>query len=559
MLEIVYGKLLDFLLDSIWIGGVFWLVLWVSLKVINTRHAKIRYQISLLVFFGFFVALSIISFGYDSIYQSWLKPKVMIIMVDYNGGHQSISFDMIDRIELFFVTNNYYICICWFLVTMMYLVKLFNQSRAIKSIQETGISDYGLDVLKTELIHKLGINREVVIKFIRNGSHPFTTGYFKPIVYFPIQVLTGFSLEELELILFHELIHIRRNDYLINLIQLWMEAIFFFNPFVRHISKIVKNEREASCDYNVINEGYSKLMYAKTLERSYQLHYDLALSFGSQNVFSRIKNLTWFQTSSHKQHKYQSVFLGLFVIGFTFMTLGFGVSTKNNLSKKVLTKDVAVYPRIYFNADTVIYQVDDHRHLHLYCETEYSYYEDGVLKSEEELQANFEIKKVDNGEYIDITHIDKTTGKIISKSSKIKDNSDWVNLQVALSEYCGVPSDDIMWGIQYAMLGDIYLFDEKLPTDLQKKYKQKHPNAFPKSILTSEDITFLKQMVYELQKDNLVDPDYEKTQVVFNPKPGGILLLNNIPLSKKHAEKYYIYLKQTSGKFFYEGATYRIK
>ncbi|MBQ4821656.1 M56 family metallopeptidase [Aquimarina sp. MMG016] len=558
MLEVFYSGWLDFLLDSIWVGGVFWLFLWMCLKIINGKYARVRYYISLFVLVGFLLALFVISFGYNSIYQSWLKPKIMILMVDYTPEHQPISFDFIDKVQLFIVTYNYYICLFWFLGTMIYLVKLFNQSRAIKSIQETGISDYGLDVLKTDLLHKLGIHREVVIKFIRNGSHPFTVGYFKPIVYFPIQVITGFSADELELILFHELIHIKRNDYLINLIQLWVEAIFFFNPFVRHISKMVKNEREASCDYNVINEGYSKLMYAKALERSYELHYDLALSFGSQNVFSRIKNLTWFQTSTRKQNKCQSILLGLFAAGFIFMTLGFGVFTKNDFLEKVIAKDVIVYPRFYVNIDTLIFQMDEHRHVHLYCETEYSYYEDGIMKNDE-LWSNFEVKEVYKGDYTDITYIDKFSGQIIASASKRKDNSDWNNFQRELSGYCLMEPDDVIRGVQYALLGAVYLYDERIPNDLQKKYRTKYPNAFPKSRLTAADSAFLKQIVYELQKDKLVDPDYEKAQVAFNAKPGGVLLLNNVRLSKKHAEKYYIYLEQTSGKHFYEGATYRIK
>ncbi|WP_108805646.1 M56 family metallopeptidase [Aquimarina sp. Aq107] len=504
----------------------------------------------------YFLVLVIISFGYDSMYDLWLKPKILQLTSIIE--QKSIGFNVVDKLELFIVTNKYLICLFWFFGLSISILKLFFQTKAVYSVKESGVVDYGLLELKKSLIEKLEIKKDVLIKFIKNGSHPFTIGYWRPIIYFPIQAVTTFSEEELELILFHELIHIKRNDFLINLVQICVETIFFFNPFIIHISKIIKNEREVSCDFNVIKEGYSTLSYAKALQRSYKLHYDLSLSFGNQNVYNRVKNLTWFKTDSKKNNSYKNSILGLLFIGFLFIGFGFSISTKSNLSKKILGNDIAVYPRVYVNTDTLILQSDPSRHLHLYCEEEYAYYEDGILKNNE-LENNFSIERIDKGSYIEVIHFDKKKKQVIGKMRKKKDNSDWLHFLNELSNYCMFTPDEIVRYIDFAVLGDIYIGDERLPKEKQKELRREYPKAFGESLLKSDDIAFVKEMILELQKDNLLETNYDTSQVVFQVKNGDLLYLNDSVLNKKYADKYFIYLRKISGENFYELVKYRIK
>jgi len=556
MLEILYSKLLNLFFDSIWIGGIFWVFLQVSLRLIKPTCANHRYYVSLLIFFSFILVLVVVSFGYDSIYDLFLKPKILRLTAIIS--EKPISFNIVDRLQLFIVTNTYLICLFWFFGLSICVLKLFFQSKAIYSVKESVIIDYGLLELKRNLIEKIEIKKEVVIKFINNGSHPFTIGYLRPIIYFPIQAVTTFSEEELELILFHELIHIKRNDFLINLAQICVETIFFFNPFVIHISKIIKNEREASCDFNVIKEGYSKLSYARALERSYKLHYDLSVSFGNQNVYNRVKNLTWFKTENKKSNPYKNNMLGLLFIGFLFIGFGFSISTKNNLSNKILGNDIAVYPRVYVNTDTLIFQSDPSRHLHLYCEKEYAYYEDEILKNHE-LKSNFSIERIDKGSYIEVIHFDKKKKQVIGTMRKKKDNSDWLRFLNELSSYCQFTPDEVIRYLDFAMLGDVYIRNERLSKEKQNELKEKYPGAFGESFLKPNDITFIKEMILELQKDNLIAANYDKAQVVFQVKNGDFLYLNDSMLNKKLADKYFIYLRKFSSQNFYELVKYRIK
>jgi hypothetical protein len=78
-------------------------------------------------------------------------------------------------------------------------------------------------------------------------------------------MLSGLSTEQLETIFIHELMHIKRNDFLINVLQSVVEAIFFFNPFVWIFSGIIKREREHCCDDAVVKLHGNALAYAHAL------------------------------------------------------------------------------------------------------------------------------------------------------------------------------------------------------------------------------------------------------------------------------------------------------
>ncbi|UAY57152.1 M56 family metallopeptidase [Arachidicoccus terrestris] len=93
---------------------------------------------------------------------------------------------------------------------------------------------------------------------------PVMMGFIKPVILLPVSILTHLTTAQIEAIITHELAHIRRQDYLVNFIQSVIEAVFFFNPFVWLLSKIMREEREKACDELVIRE-VSAYTYATAL------------------------------------------------------------------------------------------------------------------------------------------------------------------------------------------------------------------------------------------------------------------------------------------------------
>jgi beta-lactamase regulating signal transducer with metallopeptidase domain len=96
-------------------------------------------------------------------------------------------------------------------------------------------------------------------------SVPMTVGVLRPVILLPFATLAGMSPAELELIVAHELAHIRRFDYLVNLAQSIVEAIYFFHPAVWWISSRVREDREACCDDVVVRSYGDPFAYARAL------------------------------------------------------------------------------------------------------------------------------------------------------------------------------------------------------------------------------------------------------------------------------------------------------
>lgn len=98
------------------------------------------------------------------------------------------------------------------------------------------------------LVLNAGLRRNVQIFISNRVSGPLTLGFFKPVVLVPASFFTGLSASQVEAILLHEIAHIRRHDYLINLFQTAVKSIFFFHPAVHYISRRIDQDREHACD-----------------------------------------------------------------------------------------------------------------------------------------------------------------------------------------------------------------------------------------------------------------------------------------------------------------------
>ena len=93
----------------------------------------------------------------------------------------------------------------------------------------------------------------------------FTAGFLKPIIYLPITFFNDLTTEQAEAILLHELAHIKRHDYLLNLIQKAIEVVMFFNPVSWVLGAEIRKEREFCCDDLVLRYTADPEIYARAL------------------------------------------------------------------------------------------------------------------------------------------------------------------------------------------------------------------------------------------------------------------------------------------------------
>jgi beta-lactamase regulating signal transducer with metallopeptidase domain len=122
---------------------------------------------------------------------------------------------------------------------------------------------------------------------------PMVIGWIRPVILITAYCLTGLNQQQLELILAHELAHVRRHDYLVNLFQTIIETILFYHPAVWWVSKRIRIERENACDDLAVGIG-DVTVYARTLielERLRKVSASFAMAADGGSLADRIHRL----------------------------------------------------------------------------------------------------------------------------------------------------------------------------------------------------------------------------------------------------------------------------
>ena len=175
-------------------------------------------------------------------------------------------------------------------------VALFYGGNRISKIRKQVSIDISLLKRVNHLSALLHINKKISTGISAVINVPCIAGYFKPVILLPLSLLTTLSSDEVEAILLHELAHVKRNDYLLNLVQQAMAAILFFNPFALLIGRIIHSERENSCDDIVVRQTAKPLVYAHALLKLQQttpprMQLALAASGSKYHLLNRIERI----------------------------------------------------------------------------------------------------------------------------------------------------------------------------------------------------------------------------------------------------------------------------
>jgi beta-lactamase regulating signal transducer with metallopeptidase domain len=151
-----------------------------------------------------------------------------------------------------------------------------------------------IDVVAGRLIRRLHISRTV--RFLQSSlvEVPTVIGWMRPVVLIPASALAGLSPVQLEAILAHELAHIRRHDYLVNLLQTLVETLLFYHPAVWWLSRRIRIEREHCCDDLAVGLCGDPVTYARALADLEALRSDghqLVLAANGGSLLDRVRRL----------------------------------------------------------------------------------------------------------------------------------------------------------------------------------------------------------------------------------------------------------------------------
>lgn len=170
----------------------------------------------------------------------------------------------------------------WCLAVLILGLRLFGGYRLSKRLRTRGVQVVA-EHWQARCGHwagRLGIRKHVRWLESDRIAEPLTLGFWKPVVLFPAGLLLQLPPERVELLLLHELAHIRRADYLVNLLQMTLELCFFYHPLFWLLTREVRRHREFACDDIVLQHQSNRILYAQTLT-------ELKLSFvHRQNSFA---------------------------------------------------------------------------------------------------------------------------------------------------------------------------------------------------------------------------------------------------------------------------------
>ena len=146
----------------------------------------------------------------------------------------------------------------------------------------------------SRLSTRLRLHRTVRLLESARVQVPIVIGSLKPVLLLPAAAMTGLSPQQVEAVLAHELAHIRRHDYLVNLVQSIVETVLFYHPGVWWVSHTIRVEREHCCDDLAVSVCGDALLYARALTNIETLRHErigIAMAVSSGSLLSRVRRL----------------------------------------------------------------------------------------------------------------------------------------------------------------------------------------------------------------------------------------------------------------------------
>ncbi len=314
---------------SIWQIALIGLCLFIVLKCIPGRSAHTRYTISTLALWTTLVSalctfivmlpeqnnITEITSGFVMVTQksvsiaaqlsAWLEARMPMMLTIWLGG----------------------VCILMLrlMISLGWVAHLRSDSFYNDQLQST------LD----QITHRLRLKVKPSASESRHTKSPVTIGHLKPLILFPVGIINQLTPGEVEAVLTHELAHIVRRDYLSNIIQSFIETLFYYHPVTWWISRMVRNERENRADDLAVSWCGDHLGYAKALItiQEMQTHSvpKLAVGFASGKgaMLARIQRILNVPYKNHNQTE-KTVLLSLCSLCF----LAFTLTSKAHENKK---------------------------------------------------------------------------------------------------------------------------------------------------------------------------------------------------------------------------------
>ncbi len=322
------------LLHSLWQLSALALLLMLVLAILPTGAVKWRYWSATFILGLMFLA-PIATFFYC--YQPEAEMMVSAVPTQFpaldeakgvletpsatmEGGNAGIF----ERITSAVQNNSYLFSGIWMMGVLFFSLRFLGGYWQVSRLRKRNLEEVPEELLQrfSILQEKLGLRRKIGIRLSSAINTPMVIGVLKPLVLLPAGLMSGLTMEQVECILVHELAHVRRWDYLVNLLQSTVEILLFFHPAIWWTSRVVRQERENCCDALVVNLPSNKVQYARALlSLEIMRQQQPALALGSQDgdLASRIRRITGAAAPRSRKFHSRGLLFGLMLLGFAVL------------------------------------------------------------------------------------------------------------------------------------------------------------------------------------------------------------------------------------------------
>jgi len=347
------------LFHSLWLGLVVAVVAGVVISATKKSTARLRYNLLLTVMLIFITGVSLIFINELSNSKAAKTPVATGVSTDFIRTsieierQDSISFSLLTEFKIWFDNNSSMLMMAWLVVFLFQLMRMVFGLRTVSNLKTQGLHSVSKEWIEKfiALTNRIGISGTVMLFESELVKVPVAVGYLKPIILLPLGLLANLPASQMEAILLHELAHIRRKDYLVNLVQHFIDAVFFFNPGIRWISSLVRLEREACCDDMVVNNTQQKKNYLEALIAfqefsSRQPQFVLGITSRRNYLLNRVKRIATDQNEKLNRVEKSALFCaGAVLLAFTFVNES-GL-TKSSIKKEYINAMDSIQSRVF--------------------------------------------------------------------------------------------------------------------------------------------------------------------------------------------------------------------
>jgi len=195
------------------------------------------------------------------------------------------------------------IVLLWLVGVTFFSIRLVVSWTRVQRLAKSGVPDAtsNWQRVASRLAESLRLRRAIQLLESAAVEVPTVIGWLRPVILLPASTLSGLTAEQIEMVLAHELAHIRRHDFFVNMMQTVVETLMFYHPAVWWVSNRIRNEREHCCDDLAIAVCGNPLQYARALTRLEELRAaqtELAVAANGGSLLMRIRRLVVSQKES---------------------------------------------------------------------------------------------------------------------------------------------------------------------------------------------------------------------------------------------------------------------